>query len=648
MTTRPSLPACTVFAIVLGACVLVWINMGSPSLAAPDSKPWFKDPRLSYKGPYKNVDPGVKYVGDQVCATCHESVSKKYRQHPMGNSLSVPSENLDDTPIDEKHNTPFKTLGLEYRVRQDGKDLWHEIHLPDPEDPKKELGAMKRKVSMVLGAGVRARVYLLEKDGFVFESPISWYAGKEKWDLSAGYESSPDSLQFKRPIGNSCLFCHANHVDLVPGYFNRFAGQVYQGAIGCERCHGPGELHAKERKESPEIHDIDDTIVNPSRLALELREAICQQCHLIGDPIVPRPGLQEFDFRPGLPLQQFVERFLTRSEEKDADPPGHVQQMYSSKCFQESRRKDAKKGMGCTSCHDPHEVPAKDKLVDHYRKGCLACHGGEGKGAECVLPRDKRIKQQADDSCTACHMPKNGGDRPHVALSDHTIPRTKEKRKLFVPKGDLPIVSFHADLNDSSADDVRRTLAIACAEYMWTRGATREGSGDLGGTAKFASEILAKTVKEYPEDQAATLAYAYFLTFADRKEQALAVAKEIAERWPKDELALARAIDMAQRFGDSKSAIKHWRSLVELSPSMTDFRASLFFQLASDGDWAGAIEQYEAIRRSELDDGTYTRQYVEALYRTGRKSAAEMEFNRLLKLRPGRADELKQWWKALH
>ena len=61
----------------------------------------------------------------------------------------------------------------------------------------------------------------------------------------------------------------------------------------------------------------DRTIVNPKDLSIDLREAVCQQCHLqTGGNAVVRPGLKMFDFRPGLPLHLFFEQYLTR------EPPG--------------------------------------------------------------------------------------------------------------------------------------------------------------------------------------------------------------------------------------------------------------------------------------------------------------------------------------
>src|SRR5438067_229244 len=62
-----------------------------PGLPAPD-------PRLSYRGPYKNIHPDIAYVSDAVCAKCHPKEAKTYSQHPMARTL---------TPIDRAKSPPL-------------------------------------------------------------------------------------------------------------------------------------------------------------------------------------------------------------------------------------------------------------------------------------------------------------------------------------------------------------------------------------------------------------------------------------------------------------------------------------------------------------------------------------------------------------
>ncbi len=53
--------------------------------------------------------------------------------------------------------------------------------------------------------------------------------------------------------------------------------------IDCERCHGPGELHIKEKFEGKIIdiaNEIDFSIVNPAKLPIDLQFDVCQRCHI--------------------------------------------------------------------------------------------------------------------------------------------------------------------------------------------------------------------------------------------------------------------------------------------------------------------------------------------------------------------------------
>jgi hypothetical protein len=177
------------------------------------------------------------------------------------------------------------------------------------------------------------------------------YTQKQRWDLSPGYEKG--SIHFDRPIDPNCLFCHSNRVQPVALSVKRYEDPVFLGhAIGCERCHGPGELHAR-RQELAGGRDL--TIVKPRHLDPVLRGNVCEQCHLVGDQRVERLGRTAFDYRLGLPLTEFfVDHGRTTDEGQEL--VGQVVQIKASRCFRASQGR-----LGCISCHDPDEVPDPEK-----------------------------------------------------------------------------------------------------------------------------------------------------------------------------------------------------------------------------------------------------------------------------------------------
>src|SRR5262249_2227089 len=148
----------------------------------------------------------------------------------------------------------------------------------------------------------------------------------------------------------------------------------------------------------------------------ELREAVCQQCHLEGVKRILGYGRLFFDYRPALPWELFWSVFV-RSLPRDYNKfDSSVEQLYASRCFQASKGK-----MGCTTCHDPHRLPEPEERPTYYRDRCLRCHDQE---TPCSLPLAARKKVSAADDCRLCHMPSfSSTDVPHTAATDHRIPR---------------------------------------------------------------------------------------------------------------------------------------------------------------------------------------------------------------------------------
>ena len=175
----------------------------------------------------------------------------------------------------------------------------------------------------------------------------------------------PDSSALS---SRKCLFCHANRVERITSAVNRYRTPVFpdHAAIGCERCHGPGELHIRR----PEVVEgIDVTIVNPAKLEPSLRDAVCEQCHLIGPTRVSRLGTRSEDYRPGLPFSRFWSVFVPAENGSENRFASHAEQMHASRCFRASEGR-----LGCISCHDPHVLPAPKERVAYFQTRCLACH----------------------------------------------------------------------------------------------------------------------------------------------------------------------------------------------------------------------------------------------------------------------------------
>jgi predicted CXXCH cytochrome family protein len=627
------LAVCATLVAAVGFAAYWRSSVHEPAAAPPQPRqqeeaegPLPTDPRLAYHGPFRNVRPGVRYVGDASCAECHEKIAGTYAQHPMGRSLVPAAPFRARLPLDAAHHNPFEAFGIQFRVDSQGDRLLHRQTRLDPGG--KPVYDFAHEVNYVVGSGARGHSYLTVRDGYVFQTPISWFSQKQRWDLSPGF---PEWARAGRLIQGACLYCHANHVEPVAGARNRYKEPVFRGhAIGCERCHGPGELHAASTGK--------DDIVNPGRLGWELREAVCQQCHLEGLTRVVRRGREENDFRPGMPLQDFWTVFVPGPRLGRTNMAiGHVEQMYESVCFQ---RSPTERKMGCTTCHNPHEAVAPDRRVGYYRARCLQCH--TRPAAECALPEPARRARQRDDSCVACHMPRVAtSDVAHTASSDHRIIRKAGEEPTARGRGQaagFPVLDFFRGPPDLKDPGLARDLGVALYQLTLKGIPLAEPDGD------FALRHLDAALKECPADVDALEARGKIRQAINRPEQAAEALEALLKRVPRHETALVSlgTIHRDQRHSDE--AVEYWRRAVEVNPHVAAYRMNLATQLADRADWQELRPHCQ--RWVELDPASAQARsmWVQCLLKTGDKAAARVEYEKLRALRPPGLADFDAWF----
>ena len=353
------------------------------------------------KSPHLNTTSAATYVGSQACVECHPDEFDTYRRTP--HSLALADIDLDTEPPDaEFEHASSRRVYRNYR-RDD--QLWHRESIRAQNGQQVVLGDYP--VRYVIGSGNHSRSYLIEIDGFLVESPLTWYTSRKEWSLSPGYDKT--RFGFSRPASFQCLNCHAGRVGSVEGSVHRL--DLLEYAIGCERCHGPGSLHVKRwNSNDDQVGDADLTIVHPGRLQRELQEAICDQCHLRSATTVAVRGRSVSDFRPGLPGEYFQVHYGLKVPNQEMKVAGHAEQMRLSRCYQGSET------LTCTTCHNPHDKPAHEIGRAYYRQRCLSCHASD----PCGVSEEDRIAQAQND-CSTCHMPQVPIDVPHFAFTHHRI-----------------------------------------------------------------------------------------------------------------------------------------------------------------------------------------------------------------------------------
>ncbi len=374
------------------------------------------------------------FTGNDPCRTCHAAIAKAYEATPMARSTApVKAANVPSGAY--KH----PASGLEYRIAANGR-----VTIRDAAAGISH----QQQFDYVVGSGSAGFSYLISRDRWLYQAPITWYAQKQRWAASPGYDADR-TMAWDRPIDPSCLNCHASQLTHIYGTRNRYAAEPFrQPGISCERCHGPGSEHVQSSGRQ--------RLAVPSKLDPERRDDVCRQCHLMGEARIPRAGRAFGEFRAGQKLSEFVAYFvLDYPAGARLRSTSHVEKFAESACKKASGDK-----MWCGSCHDVHTTPADP--VAWYRQKCQACHAPPASGkvaSEC--PRTP--------NCIACHMPKlQAVDAGHGAFTDHAIQRRPATQTTNPPQPPWHLRPF------SPADAGTRELGAAYLEIFSRTGDARQ------------------------------------------------------------------------------------------------------------------------------------------------------------------------------
>lgn len=501
------------------------------------------------------------------------------------------------------------------------------------------------RVDYIIGSGQHTNSHMTNVNGFVYQLPLTWYAQKGRWDLPPGYEDG-HNVRFGRAIGLECMSCH----NAMPGFeknsMNKFVS-IPRG-IDCERCHGPGELHVREKAAGHLVDTataIDYTIVNPGKLPWELQIDVCQRCHLQGNAVLKND--KDFtDFRPGKRLGDFIDIYMPRYQGRDDEfiMASHAQRLQMSTCFVAARKQEHGKALTCISCHNPH-VSVKVTGSGVFNTSCNNCHTTQKKN---TCTADPSIIKAADNNCVKCHMPKSGTiDIPHVTVTDHWIrkPATNKAKatlKKFAgiycinnPSSDLPTkgaayLSYFEKFSGekSSIDSATVYLGNDASPdaliHLWYL------KEDFGAIVKKASSLN-------PEDQTKPwLCYRVGQAFKNTGNGASALI------WYQRAITLAgNNLDFINalgalyvEMGDDANAKKVLESSLAKNPKQSAPWCNLGFMLARNGAHAEALTYYNKALALDPDFEQALFNKAAVLNLMGKKEETRRLLQRLLKLNP--------------
>jgi Flp pilus assembly protein TadD len=399
----------------------------------------------------RNANAGVNFVGSNTCALCHRTIYDEFRKTSMGRSFGEASPHLKML-LPESTEVRSSTPGHAYQV------FWEEGRLYQSESFIDENGARAHgtrfSADYIIGSGASGYTFLFRRGNRLFEAPLSYYSRTRSWDLSPGFDAY--DAGFTRPVRIACLECHIGRLAAVGKADTDFATNAFtEQAIGCENCHGPGELHVRERGATIRATSPDDSIVNPARLSRPLANDICIRCHQGNDARVFRSGKTLDDFRPGTPLSNILYIFkvplLRDRKAQQSDLLEHGFAMMLSKCYLRST------SMTCTTCHSVHRNVEPAEKAAYYRSKCLTCHSV----ASCGLD----ISQRGPDDCISCHMPKRAvATVAHTALTNHRIVRGPDAAYPDAAYFETPNTPGLINVTATTGADKQRVPEIALLE----------------------------------------------------------------------------------------------------------------------------------------------------------------------------------------
>ncbi|WP_245538570.1 tetratricopeptide repeat protein [Saprospira grandis] len=525
---------------------------------------------------FRNLGDSATYVGMTSCQSCHGNVHQSYVKTGMGRSFAK-AHQANSAADWAGHQSIFDTASQYYYLpfARDSQLYVLEYRLgPEGDTTHKRL----EQISYIIGSGHHTNSHLINRNGYVYQAPVTYYTQDGRWDLAPGFEEGQNS-RFDRLIAHECLTCHNHLPKAEEGGLNKYL-EMPEG-IECERCHGPGSIHVKEKLAGLIVDtskQIDYSIVNPRHLSRELQMDLCQRCHLQGVAVL-NPGKSFYDFKPGMPLSSVMQVFLPRFSNSDKRfiMASQADRLRLSPCYLKSEE------LSCISCHNPHH-DVKSRTENRYNESCLSCHAPTAPNF-CSVEPAKRLEKQ--DDCVSCHMPRSGSiDIPHVTITDHNISKATARSAMALTQEETEEVAAFLGLACLSKDspsnlDMARGYLALYDKFM--------GQSAVLDSARYYLD----QEKEENELQRQTKIHLLFAAGRYTALEELALQAKAAEE--KDAWTAYRLGEACYRQQNWAKALPFFSQAVALLPYHLDFREKLGVCYARLGQTAKAEQLFQEV-----------------------------------------------------
>lgn len=373
--------------------------------------------RCMQPAPAKNVDPrGAGYAGMAACVNCHKGIGGTYVHAAHAMTSRIANIHTVDGPFGSGASAAGATRDNEFIY-----DAGHKVIMEQRDSGLYQVAVTERvreahRFDIAVGSGRKAQTYLYWKGDGVFQLPVSYFVTEHSWANSPYYP--PDSIWFGRAVNVGCFECHSSYIGTKAMLHTNFfegtpqydrATVVY--GIDCERCHGPGALHAAWQREHPE-DTVGRYMAKFARLTRQQRLDVCAVCHSGAHTGQLR---SVFHFKPGDTLSNyyFADPRLSKAPENTDVHGNQYELLIASQCYLQS------KTLECGSCHDVHVRERENLAV--FAARCMNCHVPAGGHAGVEVARgghlDGRVGGVKVDraflinNCIDCHMPARASAR---------------------------------------------------------------------------------------------------------------------------------------------------------------------------------------------------------------------------------------------
>ena len=451
-----------------------------------------KKASITYRLPMESIlDLPNKFVGPEKCGECHPAEYEKWSRSRHAKVVRFPDE-MVEIPGKDLNKGLYGSLASVLPPGITADSVYAVVGTPRTKygfiDPW-----LVRGTYHIEGGTLRDLTGTLVAGGNQFSRSWSESLTPEMAKKIAGFVPGfPTRLADFGPNGSNIWGMNSY------GAKNREVMLFQPATAYCEICH-------TFKFDFKTTDELVAALGNPKELQKHTiaKGITCEECHGAGGHLVGARGT-------GMPsnCERCHQRFAWNAEDAKNTPTKPFNAFFKTACpacgtegAQSYYTTHKEHGMGCDTCHDPHEVTANDwkdpYTIPGLKKQCQDCHKDQAAFA---------VKDQihGGNRCTSCHMPvmgscENFGTIQYPDNGGFDTQRASHIWKILVdPTAKTMNPPPGKDRNYRGGSwTLAKKDGKPFIDLMWSCGRTSWGDPDLAQTGGCHSPAMSQLPKEY-------------------------------------------------------------------------------------------------------------------------------------------------------